>query len=106
MRGTGAPLRQFLFSDDAARLLLLLLVKRQIPETHTLLNMCPDLEDSGMAVGLNMPFDADRQHILVQKALKMSRNTGGRRRYLFRRQVRFKPLVLMVMVRLYFQRSQ
>ncbi|CDJ35998.1 GDP-L-fucose synthetase, putative [Eimeria mitis] len=51
VRGKGAALRQFLFSDDAARLLLLLLVKRHIPETHTLLNMCPDLEDSEISIG-------------------------------------------------------
>ncbi|CDI75507.1 GDP-L-fucose synthetase, putative [Eimeria praecox] len=51
VRGTGAPLRQFLFSEDAARLLLLLLVKRHIPETHSLLNMCPDLKDSEISIG-------------------------------------------------------
>ncbi|KAL8448227.1 hypothetical protein Emag_003995 [Eimeria magna] len=47
VRGTGQAYRQFLFSDDAARLLLLLLVKREIPENYCLLNMCPDLDDSG-----------------------------------------------------------
>ncbi|KAL8449056.1 hypothetical protein Emed_003408 [Eimeria media] len=46
VRGTGQAYRQFLFSDDAARLLLLLLVKREIPENYCLLNMCPDLDDS------------------------------------------------------------
>ncbi|OEH79703.1 putative GDP-L-fucose synthetase [Cyclospora cayetanensis] len=50
VRGTGRTLRQFLFSDDAARLLLLLLVKREIPQTHCLLNMCPDLEDSEISI--------------------------------------------------------
>ncbi|CDJ53621.1 GDP-L-fucose synthetase, putative [Eimeria brunetti] len=50
VRGKGAALRQFLFSEDAARLLLLLLVKRQIPESHTLLNLCPDLDDSEVSI--------------------------------------------------------
>ncbi|CDJ69355.1 GDP-L-fucose synthetase, putative [Eimeria necatrix] len=50
VRGKGGALRQFLFSDDAARLLLLLLVKRDIPETHSLLNMCPDLQDSEISI--------------------------------------------------------
>lgn len=50
VRGTGRAERQFLFSDDAARLLLLLLVKRRVPETHCLLNMCPDLDHSEVSI--------------------------------------------------------
>ncbi|CDJ60579.1 GDP-L-fucose synthetase, putative [Eimeria maxima] len=65
VRGKGAALRQFLFSDDAARLLLLLLVKRQIPETHTLLNMCPDLQDSGTAVLSRGLLDSARARFIV-----------------------------------------
>ncbi|KAL8427619.1 hypothetical protein Efla_005794 [Eimeria flavescens] len=50
VRGTGQACRQFLFSADAARLLLLLLVKRELPEDYCLMNMCPDLEDGEVSI--------------------------------------------------------